>query len=162
MQKTLCEDYSYLRQSSKANKVGQMCEIPSHMCPTLFALEFYGRRPLALDDLDRIDLITRLSVAHRITFSDGAKNIYSLRDLSKHSMFTVQMRCRSIRNEELRAVCIRASIRHRQNALTVMLEGKRPSLIIELIPWAASAGSSWITTLSHETADHTMKGRSIV
>jgi hypothetical protein len=75
-------------------------------------------------------------------------------------VLTVQPRRRLGRDdEELRAVCVRAGVRHRERAAgdAVLVE-----LVLELVTRPARAGAGRIASLDHEVGDHAVEDHALV
>src|SRR5689334_23220364 len=76
-------------------------------------------------------------------------------------MLAVEVRLGRVGDEELAAVGVGASIRHRKHACA-MLEGIATRLVLKAVARAAATRACGITTLDHEVADHTVKEHAIV
>ncbi len=117
---------------------------------------------LAFDDIYREQSIARLAVSHRIALTNRIERVHAADNLAEDGVLTVQMRRRTIRNEELRAISVGARVRHRQDAGPIMLEGQRARLVPECIAGATATCAGGITSLHHETMNDAMEGRIIV
>ena len=58
------------------------------------------------------------------SFPNFLHNIHSLRDLSENSVTVVKMRSRSESDEELRSICPRTSVGHREKSRLGVLDGE--------------------------------------
>ena len=77
-------------------------------------------------------------------------------------MLTGEPLGRRDRDEELRAVSVRAGVRHCEFAGPIELMRRAFGFILELITGAAHASALRIATLDHEVGNHAMKNGAIV
>ncbi len=117
---------------------------------------------LALDNINCDDGIAGLTITTWIALTDGVEYVQTLCHLTEDSVYTVQVWCWTIGNEELAAVGVWTSICHRQHTYFVMLEFKRTGFVAELIAGTARACASWVAALHHEALDDTVEGGAIV
>merc|ERR1719240_1279952 len=109
------------------------------------------------------DLLGGLATLRADTL-DGLHYVHALDDLAEDDVAPVEPRRLDSADEELRAVCARASVGHREHALTSVLElevliGK----LLAVDGFAASAvAAGEIATLKHELRDHTVEDRALV
>lgn len=104
-------------------------------------------------------LFHNFNVQNRIVRVNAAHNVVSFNDLAKHRMLAIQMRLRKVRNEELRATRIRASIRHRNHA-SFMLEIIR--FIVDGITRTTRSIAIRVATLDHKARNDTMEEKAII
>src|SRR5262245_21952233 len=76
-------------------------------------------------------------------------------------MTIVEVRRRSERDEELAAIGIRPTVRHRQDARFVVPQ-LRMKLVCEVIAGAADTLAERIAALNHEPVDNAMKNGAVV
>lgn len=109
----------------------------------------------AILDLDFLGGLSRL----RPNCFHLVDDVHSFDNRSEHDMFTIQPCCLFSTDEELRSICVLASISHRQNSSSCVLQ--REILILELVSVdALSTGSvvfGEVSALAHEFRDDAME-----
>src|ERR671925_1961949 len=76
-------------------------------------------------------------------------------------MPVIQVRSRSVRDKELRAVCVRSRVRHGKDALLIVPEAG-VKLILEFIPGSARAASRGVAALRHEVGNYTVEHHTFI
>ena len=74
---------------------------------------------------------------------------------------TVEPRARNVRDEELRAVRVRAGVRHREDARAVVSEVGM-EFVVELITGAAATGAGRVAALNHKVGDDAVEDQAVV
>ena len=74
-------------------------------------------------------------------------------------VLAIQMRRGDMRDEELRAVGVRAGVGHAERAGPLVPQCQRGSFVVKAIAWPAAAGARGVAALDHERRilDHSMK-----
>ena len=106
------------------------------------------------DDGERFD---------NVALTDGVDDFLAVADhFTKNSVFAVEVRGGDMGDEELRAVGVRASICHAENAGAVVLELKRGEFVIPFVAGVAASTAMRVAALDHEVGDHPMESQSII
>src|SRR6478609_5532726 len=113
-------------------------------------------------DRDRLDphVLTRLVAGTRVDTLDCVDDIHPGGDLPEDGVLAVEPGgCAGRDDEELRAVRVRAGVRHREGAAhdLVVVE-----LVLELVAGAARAGAGRVAALDHEVLDHAVEDDAVV
>src|SRR5690606_38800852 len=129
--------------------------------PTTPPPQAEGCLRLLLDDLHADQPVAGLAIALRVALADAEERLQRVRVIhrAKDGVLAVQPGRWHMRNEELAAVGVPASIRHRQDTGPVMEQRQRARLVVELVAGAATPGARGIAALHHEVLDHTVEGR---
>lgn len=98
---------------------------------------------------------------NRVASANRIHDFQSLGDFAKDGVFTIEMRRRAVRNEELAAIGRWSAIRHGKNAGFRMFE-RGSKFIDKRIARAARAGAVGIAALDHEIGNDAMELQSIV
>src|SRR5439155_4618627 len=108
-------------------------------------------------DEDRLArLVMRVAVDQR----DAVDDVLPLDDLAEDRVLPVEPRAR-VRSddEELRAVRIRAGVRHGQ---CTALDSVLVELVVEAVAGPAGPVAAWAAALDHEAGDHAMEHPAVV
>ena len=68
-----------------------------------------------------------------VTLGDGVDDVLAFENLAEDAVLAVQPGRLEVRDEELRAVCVRARVRHRQHARSVVLARQRADAVAALV-----------------------------
>lgn len=96
-----------------------------------------------------------------IFHGNGIDDILPGHHIAKNAMLAIQMRCRSMSDEELAAIGAWSCIGHGKRASLIMLQTGM-ELILEFITGSPSAIAFRIAALNHEIGDDPMEFKSII
>lgn len=97
-----------------------------------------------------------------VSLTYGVDDVLPGEDTTKDSMHSVQVRCCTVGDEELRAVAIRhTGISHGEDAGTVMFE-RWVNFIFKRISGGSPPGARGISCLNHEVGNDAVEGNSVV
>src|SRR5690606_19819887 len=100
-------------------------------------------------------------LVHLVALANGIDHILARDNLTKDGVLAVKVGLGGVGDEELAAIGVGASIRHRNDA-RVMLERVAARFVLELVAGAAASGAGGVATLNHEVADYTVEEDAIV
>src|SRR6266498_4915980 len=112
-------------------------------------------------DVDMLDLCSWCIDIAWIAFRDGHEHIFALYQLTEDCVPIIEVRCRSMCDKELRTVCIRSGVCHREHTPLAMPQAGM-KFICKFIARSASSGTSGVATLHHEIGNHAMEHHAII
>src|SRR3954454_5129449 len=115
-----------------------------------------------LRQLDALDhrVLRRLVARVGLRSLDRVDRVHTVRHLPEDRVLAVEPRRLGGRDdEELRAVRVRAGVRHRERAADDLVV---VDLVLERVAGAARAGAGRVTPLDHEVLDHAVEDHAVV
>lgn len=100
-------------------------------------------------------------LVHLVTLANGVDNILPFDHLAKDGVLAVEMGLGRVGDEELAAICARASICHRERASFVLVR-IAAGFVLEGVAWAAATCASGVAPLNDEVADHTVEAHAVI